>query len=256
MYNTWDALVVCGLRKRARRKGGTFLRARRAQRRRPFRRSTTSNKYSSILSFLSFVHILSSHKAPINISACGRRSSPCYIFILPIMSSPSDIESTPAPAVSSLRSRFEKLAADSSKTATQRPVSSYGLLTTDPPSPRPRTRSGTYDPKPDTHSLRAASSSSDLRTTKIPPSQLSPSAGSSRATSPAPPIPNFQTRPPSEHPSQEVVSVASASTTPLTTPKKPPPPPPPPHPLHSYSDPSVHGNNGTNGVASLINKFG
>jgi hypothetical protein len=91
----------------------------------------------------------------------------------------SIIESTPPPAVSSLRSRFEQLAADSFS----RPQSA--LLVPDPSSPRPRAVSGTQEPRPQQHGhLRSASSSSDLNTgiKRPPPPPPPPPRASSRSS--------------------------------------------------------------------------
>ncbi|TFY62522.1 hypothetical protein EVG20_g6669, partial [Dentipellis fragilis] len=68
------------------------------------------------------------------------------------MASPPSIESTPPPAVSSLRSKFEQLALDTSHaTLAPKPPSSpkpqaRELLKPEPSSPRPRALSNPDDP--------------------------------------------------------------------------------------------------------------
>ena len=106
------------------------------------------------------------------------------------MSSSRDsvIESTPPPAVSSLRSRFEQLAVDS-LSRTQ-----FGLLSVEPLSPRPRAISGTQETRPQHGHLRSASSSSDLNTgAKRPPPPPPPPRGSIK--------PGFSSASPSPSPS-------------------------------------------------------
>lgn len=170
------------------------------------------------------------------------------------------IESTPPPAVSSLRSRFEQLAADTAAAAVaKRPASTYGLLTLEPPSPRPRASSGHNDPKPDPQSLRPASSSSDLKAgLKRPPPP--PPARSSRAPSPAPNAsPLLRPVAPNDPPSSPLIHEATLpSNAPSVSPhksgslsRKPPPPPPPP--IHHDSKPEMQR---STDISSLINKFG
>ncbi|KAH9928823.1 uncharacterized protein B0H18DRAFT_998868 [Fomitopsis serialis] len=152
-------------------------------------------------------------------------------------SSSPDIESTPPPAVSSLRSRFEQLAAGSSAApGHKRPLSSHGLLTPEPSSPRPRAASGTDELRPDARLLRPTSSSSDLKTgTKRPPPP--PPGRSSRAPSPAPLVSSPLLRPTlaAEPPSSPLVHDATLPSSRSVSPNKTaslsrkPPPPPPPH---------------------------
>ncbi|CCM00274.1 uncharacterized protein FIBRA_02304 [Fibroporia radiculosa] len=174
---------------------------------------------------------------------------------------PPDIESTPPPAVSSLRSRFEQLAADTaSQLTTKRPMSSYGLLTAEPASPRPRASSGFNDPRPDIHILRPASSSSDLKTgVKRPPPP--PPARSSRASSPAPPplSPLLRPVPASDPPSLLLgsESTAPSSVRPVSPNKsgslsRKPPPPPPCHETKVEQTASPRAAD----VSTLVNKYG
>jgi hypothetical protein len=136
------------------------------------------------------------------------------------MSAPHGVESVPTPAVSSLRSRFEQLAVDSTIK-----LPSNGRLTADPPSPRPRAASGSSGVQPDnprSETLRTSSSSSDLKGSKRPP--------------PPPPIrasPNATPllRPTHISSSPSLSHIAAYGSTPnllnMTPMKKPPPPPPP-----------------------------
>ncbi|KZT67027.1 hypothetical protein DAEQUDRAFT_427886 [Daedalea quercina L-15889] len=180
----------------------------------------------------------------------------------PPQSNSPDIESTPPPAVSSLRSRFEQLAAGSNAgQGPKRPLSSYGLLTPQPPSPRPRAASGSNELKPDARSLRSTSSSSDLKTgTKRPPPP--PPGRSSRAASPAPPMssPLLRPTPVAEPPLSsplihETTLPNSRSVSPNKTASlsRKPPPPPPPH----FREPLVEVNPAARtSVSSLVTKFG
>lgn len=108
----------------------------------------------------------------------------------------SAIESTPPPAVRSLRSKFEHLAVAISPSP---PRTYLGLLSPEPTSPpRPRAVSGSQETRPQYGHLRSASSSSDLRTgSKRPPPPPPRGAKPIRPSSPAPslllrpvPIPN------------------------------------------------------------------
>ncbi|KAI0922136.1 hypothetical protein AcW2_006915 [Taiwanofungus camphoratus] len=174
-------------------------------------------------------------------------------------SSPSpDIESPPPPAVSSLRSRFEKLAADTASIPAKRPTSTYDLLSPEPPSPRPRALSSSSDFRPESQTLRPATSSSDLRTgaRKPPPP---PPARSSRAASPVPPtsspllraVPDPQSSPlihePSLPPEPRSVSPNKAA---LIS-RKPPPPPPFQRSKLEAAIPQRAAD-----VSLLVNKFG
>src|SRR5882762_11670688 len=96
----------------------------------------------------------------------------------------SVIETTPPPAVSSLRSRFEQLAVETS------PGHQPGLLAVDP---RPRAISGTQETRPQyANHLRSTSSSSDLNTgAKRPPPPPPPPRGlAKRGVSSAAPSPS------------------------------------------------------------------
>jgi hypothetical protein len=156
------------------------------------------------------------------------------------MSSPPDSESIPSPAVSSLRSRFEQLAVDTSITQLKRPISSYDFLAPDSHVPRPRAASGAYGPHSadpnSSNQLRPSSSSSDLKGTKRPP--------------PPPPGPRGSSKPPSPsaspllHPSHahhssptslsSMVTLNSAIKLSSSPTRKPPPPPP--HSSHLLID--------------------
>ncbi|OBZ71955.1 Synaptojanin-1 [Grifola frondosa] len=172
------------------------------------------------------------------------------------MSSPPDIES-PSPAVSSLRSRFEKLAADTSLASTARPIGSHGLLTPEPLSPRPRAMSSSVnDSYPDSISqqtLRAASSSSDLKAGyKRPPPP--PPLRTSRASSPATPGASPLLRPVPDPPSSQHDSTPIVESNPVKyaqLSRKPPPLPP-----HQEASADLVMSSRSAGVASLISKFG
>lgn len=181
----------------------------------------------------------------------------------PSQSNSPDIESTPPPAVSSLRSRFEQLAASNGSPAPgpKRPLSTHGLLTPEPLSPRPRAASGSNELRPDARTLRPTSSSSDLKTgTKRPPPPPPPGR-SSRAASPAPPMSSPLLRPVlvAEPPSSPLVHETTLPDSRSTSPSKSaslarkPPPPPPPHAreLHVEVTPAERTS-----VSSLVTKFG
>ncbi|KAH9843546.1 uncharacterized protein C8Q71DRAFT_3565 [Rhodofomes roseus] len=178
----------------------------------------------------------------------------------PQASSP-DIESTPPPAVSSLRSRFEQLAAGSSAgPAPKRPISTHGLLTPEPLSPRPRAASGSNELRPDARSLRPTSSSSDLKTgTKRPPPP--PPGRSSRAPSPAPAVssPLLRATLAADPPSSPLVHETTLPTSRPVSPNKSaplsrkPPPPPPPHFREPHSEVTSAERLS---VSSLVTKFG
>ncbi|EKM58956.1 uncharacterized protein PHACADRAFT_249089 [Phanerochaete carnosa HHB-10118-sp] len=162
---------------------------------------------------------------------------------------PPQVEETPAPAVSSLRSKFEKLAVESSSTTSLNRLSmSQDLLTPDSGSPRPRAMSIPDERPPSSpHSLRSASSSSDLKKKQPPP----PPPRSSKGSSPAP----------SATSSPHVYPVPMRSEPPSPTHTAPPnrvallhrkpPPPPSPAPSRDLSPASKES-----GIASLISKFG
>ncbi|KZT13236.1 uncharacterized protein LAESUDRAFT_36084 [Laetiporus sulphureus 93-53] len=170
------------------------------------------------------------------------------------------IESTPAPAVSSLRSRFEQLAADTAATSvTSRPSSTYGYLSPDPSGSRPRANSAFIEAKQDLHALRPASSSSDLKSgTKRPPPP--PPTRHSGSSSPSP-RPSPLLRPviiPDPSPSPLVTesilvldSRPSSSVNPTALARKPPPPPP----LLEHRSESTASQR-SSAVSSLVSKFG
>ena len=149
--------------------------------------------------------------------------------------SPPDVEETPTPAVSSLRSKFEKLAVDSSPKITVHSfASSNDLLAPEPGSPRPRAMSNndqrTGSPI-NTRALRPASSSSDLKQgtsgRKPPPPPPPRSRGSSPAAS-TKASPSL--RPVPDPPSSTPVPAASLTPDPNANlaallARKPPPPP-------------------------------
>ncbi|TBU29124.1 hypothetical protein BD311DRAFT_757015 [Dichomitus squalens] len=158
------------------------------------------------------------------------------------------IETTPPPAVSSLRSRFEKLAADSSAPAPSTLKPSTPLT----PAPAPLTPS----PRPvhapelesNNHYLHPASSSSDLRSLAKRPPPPPPLRPTSRAPSPAlnrSPLllPSSPARIESDLPpeSTPVPSKAAALA-------RRPPPPPPLSQDHSTQRPM--------GISSLVKQFG
>ncbi len=177
---------------------------------------------------------------------------------------PADgIESAPSPAVSSLRSRFEKLAAESSpapSTSSLKPSGSVQHLAAVPPSPRLRAYSpadGDHDsPVPRSPSLRPVSSGSDLKAATKRPPPPPPIRPSSRAPSPANlrasplmhPIPDSSVVPLEHEPLSESVSVSSVSSRAASISRRPPPPPP----LASQD----HTAQRNAGVSSLIKQFG
>lgn len=89
------------------------------------------------------------------------------------MDSQSEIDSGSLAAVKNLRSKFEQLAQNdiSSPALKVRPVSSIGLLSAEPASPRPRAASNSYNDvsASEVHPLRPSSSSSDLKRESITP---------------------------------------------------------------------------------------
>ena len=152
---------------------------------------------------------------------------------LSIMSDQStpDIETTPSPAVSSLRSRFEKLASESSADVPfKRPPSSLATHDTlDAPSHHARTPSNASDHPPSF--LRPASSSTSDMTAALrrppppPPSHRSVSPSPSFTTSPLiRPVPDSTSS--SAIPEVNVVNERAQVVKP-TVQRKPPPPPPP-----------------------------
>ncbi|KAI0751782.1 hypothetical protein C8Q80DRAFT_597945 [Daedaleopsis nitida] len=171
-----------------------------------------------------------------------------------------NIETAPPPAVSSLRSKFERLAADSSTApSTLKPSSSHLTASPVPPSPRlsaspippsPRLRpTFEHDREPSDssiHSLRLASSSSDLKAPTKRPPPPPPQRPPSRAPSPAPPRsspllrPVFDTAQPNV---DQDTSVDILAATPKASLARRPPPPPP----QEHRSP---------GVPSLIKQFG
>lgn len=146
--------------------------------------------------------------------------------------SPPDIETSPSPAVSSLRSRFEKLASVSSGDVPyKRPSSSLAVHDSLDSSHRHgRTPSNASDHPPTTPFLHPTTSSSDMSTSlRRPP----PPPPSNRSVSPAPsitssplirPIPD-DVQPPAI-PEVNVVNERSQIVKPVLQ-RKPPPPPPP-----------------------------
>ncbi|CAL1701914.1 unnamed protein product [Somion occarium] len=144
---------------------------------------------------------------------------------------PPDVETTPSPAVSSLRSRFEKLATEAAVEAPfKRPPSSLSVHdSSDSSIHHARTASNASDHPPPSQYLRPVSSSSDMK------------AGIRR---PAPPPPSHRAASPSPHPSSsplirpvpdsiqpallpEVNVVDERSLSKPALQRKPPPPPPP-----------------------------
>ncbi|KAI0637568.1 hypothetical protein C8Q77DRAFT_375154 [Trametes polyzona] len=174
------------------------------------------------------------------------------------------IESTPPPAVSSLRSRFEKLAADaspaSSSASSLKPSGSAHHLTPVPPSPRLRPHppaEGEHDsPVPRSPLLRPVSSASDLKAATKRPPPPPPVRPSSRAPSPANPRVSplvhpvsDSTIPPPEHELlSESISTSSVSSRAASISRRPPPPPP----LASQDQSTPR----TPAVSSLIKQFG
>ncbi|KAI1792520.1 hypothetical protein LXA43DRAFT_324471 [Ganoderma leucocontextum] len=169
------------------------------------------------------------------------------------------IEAVPPPAVSSLRSRFEKLAADSSPSSnaslkpSPAPTHSFLAPTPIPSSPRLRpTPTPEHDRdlfEQNTHFLHPSSSSSDLRTLgkRPPPPPPSPLRPPSRTPSPAP-IRSPLFRPVSPAIADpdvppECLSVAAKAA---ALARRPPPPPPSQDHLANRSSP----------LSSLIKQFG
>lgn len=163
--------------------------------------------------------------------------------------SPPEVEQTPTPAVSSLRSKFEQLAVNSSTTSLNRLSGSYDLLSPDSGSPRPRSMSiSTERPPSSPRSLRPAASSSDLNVGgKRPPPP--PPPRSSKGNSPVPSVnssPLLQPVATGSGPPSPTSSFSLSNKAVLL--QRKPPPPPPSH----ESSPVPSGS----GVATLINKFG
>ncbi|KAI9059017.1 hypothetical protein FKP32DRAFT_1181093 [Trametes sanguinea] len=172
------------------------------------------------------------------------------------------IESAPSPAVSSLRSRFEKLAADSSAapttpSASLKPSGSVHHLAAVPPSPRLKPL---LHPDPDHPSLeprspllRPASSASDLKAATKRPPPPPPGRPSSRAPSPANvrvsplvrPVPDSSSGSTPEH--EPLSEPASVVAKPSSAIRRPPPPPPPGHDHPAAKNPAV---------SSIIKQFG
>lgn len=182
----------------------------------------------------------------------------------PLQSNSPDIESTPPPAVSSLRSRFEQLAASSTSPASgpKPPLSTHGLLLTpELLSPRPRAASGPNDFRPDARALRPVSSSSDLKTVTKKPPPPPPPGRSSRAASPAPHMSSPLLRPTlaAEPPSSPIVHETTLPNLRSPSPNKSislarkPPPPPPPHSRELLVEvtPAERAS-----VSSLVTRFG
>lgn len=168
--------------------------------------------------------------------------------------SPPEVEQTPIPAVSSLRSKFEKLATESSSSTSLHRLSvGHDLLSPDSGSPRPRAMSiSTERPPSSPRSLRAAASSSDLKVGgKKPPPP--PPPRSSKGNSPAPSVtssPHLQPVAPASGPPSPTIPPVSLNKAALLQRK----PPPPPSPLPASQElPTTPGGSG---VASLINRFG
>lgn len=140
----------------------------------------------------------------------------------------SDVEEIQISAVSSLRSKFERLAVD----AAQKPHRSFGahdLLAPDPTSPRPRANSTTEQQKPSTKSLRTASSSSNLKDVdrKGPPAHVE-HASTSASPVPASPLlhPVVASGPPSPSSTLSLRSAEGRQIKAALLARKPPPPPP------------------------------
>ncbi|RPD62171.1 hypothetical protein L227DRAFT_51701 [Lentinus tigrinus ALCF2SS1-6] len=165
------------------------------------------------------------------------------------------IETSASPAVSSLRSRFEKLAADSStpSTSSLKPPGTPNTHLAVPLSPRlrPAPEHNREPSDSSIHSLRPVSSSSDLKASPKRPPPPPPLRPSSRAPSPANPRLSPLLRPvhdPSPslfeydatpEPSSVVDKAALLS-------RRPPPPPP------AHDHPAQRAS----GVSSLIKQFG
>jgi hypothetical protein len=168
--------------------------------------------------------------------------------------SPPEVEDRPTPAVSSLRSKFEKLAVESSSTTSLNKITmSHDLLSPDSGSPRPRAMSISTEQRPPSspRSLRSAASSSDLKKKPPPPP---PPARSSKGNSPAPSVtssPLIRAVPMSSGPPSPT-SIASPLSKAALLQRKPPLPPSSPAAL-SQDLPQTPGGSG---VASLLNKFG
>lgn len=140
------------------------------------------------------------------------------------------VEETHTPAVSSLRSKFEQLAVDTSKSAHRlSSASTQDIALLAPPdsgSPRPRASSTSNEQKPSPKLLRAASSSSDLKVYE-------------RRPPPTPPQRNSQVNTPAGSPLLRPTALQGPESSPISSPsllsldakkallaRKPPPPPP------------------------------
>ncbi|KAI0706882.1 hypothetical protein C8T65DRAFT_220373 [Cerioporus squamosus] len=165
---------------------------------------------------------------------------------------PSDgIETAAPPAVSSLRSRFEKLAADSSPASTSSlkpPAPGSHTHLAVPPSPRlrPAPEHDRESSDSSIHSLHPSSSSSDLKATAKRPPPPPPLRPSSRAPSPANPRVSPLLRPVADASAALVdhdITAEPASVAAKAALLSRRPPPPPPHERAS-------------GVSSLIKQFG
>ncbi|KAI0759752.1 hypothetical protein BD413DRAFT_270234 [Trametes elegans] len=172
------------------------------------------------------------------------------------------IESAPSPAVSSLRSRFEKLAADSSvppPASSLKPPGTFQHPGHVPSSPRllPHGPADGDHVHPEPHSplLHPVSFSSDLRTGAKRPPPPPPFRPPSRAPSPANPRvsplvhPVRDTTPvPSDNETASESSSIAVKTRAASVSRRPPPPPPA---AHEHSSPPRPA-----GVSSLIKQFG
>lgn len=163
-----------------------------------------------------FVPCVSFHNDEHHTSNVPFSSQSSCSLLAPTMSTDHEgaplIETSPPPAVSNLRSRFEQLAVQSNPAPPNKsPVIRHSLL---PPSPRPRPADLSDTESPST-SLRATPSISDLQATlKLAP--LRPVDGPSAPSSPL----LRPTVPPPSPPTSDATKTALLS-------RKPPPPPPP-----------------------------
>lgn len=172
--------------------------------------------------------------------------------------SPPDVEETPIPAVSSLRSKFEQLAVDSSPTiSVHKATSSHDLLVPEPGSPRPRAMSN-HDQRSASpvhpRALRTAASISDLQSGTNTKKQPPPPPPRSRGNSPAASVKASPLlRPVADSPlASSIPPIPSTDASPSRAAllaRKPPPPPPPAQ--HDPFDDHVVG-----GVAARISLFG
>ena len=173
--------------------------------------------------------------------------------------SPPDVEETPIPAVSSLRSKFEKLAIDSSPSASiHKTASSHDLLVPEPSSPRPRAMSN-HDQSSaspvDPRALRTAASSSDLKSSANAKRPPPPPPPRSRGSSPAASVrasPLVQAVADSPAASIPPVSIAPSDASPSKAALLARRPPPPPASVqHDPFDDHPVG-----GIAARISMFG